>query len=333
MTIPLIIDTDTAQDDAIALLFGLLDPAADLRAITIVAGNVGFEQQVANALLTVAAAGRSDERLVHRGCVRPMMREWTSAEGVHGDGIGGLVGPEDAVNGRVGEVSDEHAVDALIRLCAEAPGEVTVVAIGPLTNIATAVVKDRSFPATVKSLVIMGGSNNGRGNTTPSAEFNFYADPEAARIVFEAGFDDVLVLPWEPVTVRDGILTRTEYESITSTGAPLQAFFRAACDKTLEVCEAVGLAGSTHPDSMTVAAVLHEDLMRRTGRYRVEIETASALTLGHSVMAWPKFGLAANARVIEEVDHGRYLDLLGDLLATPGLPTLEEISNNASRGG
>ena len=181
-----IIDTDTAQDDCIAILVGLLDPRADLLAITMVAGNVGFEQQVANAQLTLNVAGMLGRVPVHAGCRRPMLREWVSATDVHGDGSGGLsMQSPDAV------VDDEHGVDALLRITAERPGEVSIVAIGPLTNIATAVVKDEGFAARVKSLYVMGGSNNGRGNITASAEYNFYVDPEAAQIVMEAGFTDL----------------------------------------------------------------------------------------------------------------------------------------------
>jgi len=111
--IPVIIDTDTAQDDCVTILLALLDPAADLLAITMVAGNVGFEQQVANAHLSLNVAGRLGTVPVHPGCRRPMLRDWASAEDVHGDGSGGLSIDLDGVSG-----SDEHAVDALLRLTA-----------------------------------------------------------------------------------------------------------------------------------------------------------------------------------------------------------------------
>ncbi len=136
MTRKLIIDTDTAQDDCIALLVGLLDPGADLQAITMVAGNVGFEQQVRNAFMTLSAAGRLGEVPVHLGAVRPLMRPWASAENVHGDGSGGM---EMDFTGC--EPEEEYAADTLLRLTAEHPGEVDVVCIGPLTNIALAQIR------------------------------------------------------------------------------------------------------------------------------------------------------------------------------------------------
>lgn len=161
MAIPLVIDTDTAQDDCVALLVGLLDPAADLRAITMVAGNVGFDRQVRNAWMTLSVAGRLGEIPVHLGCRRPLMREWVSAEDVHGDGVGGLTMDDFGC-----EPSPEHGVDALIRLADEYAGELTIVAIGPLTNIAAAVSKDPGFVNKVKTLVVMGGSTTG-GEISP----------------------------------------------------------------------------------------------------------------------------------------------------------------------
>lgn len=313
--VPLVIDTDTAQDDCVALLVGLLDPAAELRAITMVAGNVGFEQQVRNAHLTLAAAGRLGEVPIHLGCRRPMVREWVSAENVHGDGSGGLRIDEDGL-----EVSDEHGVDALIRLAAEAPGELTIVCIGPLTNIAMAVVKHPEFARDVKSLFIMGGSNNGRGNITAAAEYNFYVDPEAAKTVFEAGFD-ITVVPWDPLTLRHAVFSRAQLAELAAIGTPLAGFFTRIVGTTLEFDESVGIPGSTHPDSLTAAVLLHPELVTASSRYAVDIETGSELTRGYSAMSWGVHGLAENATVVEAVDGQGFFRYLSGLVALPVEPS------------
>lgn len=316
-TIPLVIDTDTAQDDCVTILLGMIDPVADVRAITMVAGNVGFEQQVRNAHLTLNVTGDLGRVPVHLGCSQPMLRPWASAENVHGDGTGGLSMDFDKTS-----VDPEHGVDALIRIVSEEPGEVSIVAIGPLTNIATAVVKDRNFAKNVKSLYIMGGSNNGRGNITSSAEFNFYVDPEAAQIVMEAGFADMHILPWDPVTLRDGTITRENYRERTSRDTAVAKFFAAVCDTTLDFNESVGVDGSTHPDSLTLACLLHPEIVQESGRYRVDIETASELTRGFSAMAWDKFDLEPNATVIERIDHDAFFALLDTVLEHKSTPTI-----------
>ena len=313
---PLIIDTDTAQDDCIAILVGLLDPGADLLGITLVAGNVSFEQQVVNAQLTLNVAGMLGQVPVHAGCRRPLLREWVSATDVHGDGSGGLSMVPAAV------VDDEHGVDALLRLTAERPGEVSVVAIGPLTNIATAVVLDRGFASRVKSLYVMGGSNNGRGNITASAEYNFYVDPEAAQIVMEAGFADLHIIVWDPVTLRDATIARAEFDRFGAIDTPLARFFHRMCSATIDYDESVGIDGSTHPDSLTIAALLHPELVLAEASYRVDVETASGLTRGYSAMAWDKFRLAANATVVEAVDATAFFALLEQVLRTRIEPTV-----------
>ena len=315
-SVPLIIDTDTAQDDCIAILVGLLDPGADLLGITMVAGNVGFEQQVANAQLTLNVAGMLGRVPVHAGCRRPLLREWVSATEVHGDGSGGLSMAPSAV------VDDEHGVDALLRLTAERPGEVSIVAIGPLTNIATAAVLDRGFASRVKSLYVMGGSNNGRGNITASAEYNFYVDPEAAQIVMEAGFADLHIITWDPLTLRDATIARADFDRLGTIDTPLARFFHRMCAATIDYDESVGIDGSTHPDSLTIAALLHPELVLAEARYRVDVETVSSLTRGYSAMAWDKFGLAANATVVEAVDAVAFFGLLENLLRTRIDPTV-----------
>lgn len=308
---PLIIDTDTAQDDCVALLVGLLDPLADLRAITMVAGNVGFERQLLNAYMTLNAAGRLGEIPIHLGCRRPMVREWVSAENVHGDGAGGLSMDFD------GLVPDsKHGVDALIDLAAESPGELNIVAIGPLTNIAMAAVKDPNFVKNVKSLFIMGGSNNGRGNITAAAEYNFYVDPEAARTVLEAGFNVILV-PWDPLTLNDAVFSREQLATIAAIDTPLATFFSRIVSSTLDFDESVGIAGSTHPDSLTAAVLLHPELVTAESEYAVDIETGSELTRGYSAMSWGVHGLTPNARVIESVDASKFLDYITGLISQP----------------
>lgn len=313
---PIIIDNDTAQDDCVTILLGITDPAADLRAITTVAGNVSFDRQVANAQMTLSVAGKLGEIPLHLGCRQPMLREWASAEDVHGDGAGGLQMELDE-----SAISEEHAVDALIRITAEEPGEVSIIAIGPLTNIAAAIVKDRRFVQNVKSLYIMGGSNNGRGNITPAAEFNFYVDPHAAQIVMDAGFDDIHILPWDPVTLRDVTYPRDEYDRLTSIDTPIAKFFKKVCDATLDFNESVGVFGSTHPDSVTLAALLHPELVRKKSGYRVDVETGSELTMGYSAMAWDKYGAEVNATVIEEVDSAAFYELLRKMLHTESTPS------------
>lgn len=313
--IPLVIDTDTAQDDCVALLVGLLDPAADLLGITMVAGNVGFDQQVRNAHLTLAAAGRLGEVPIHLGCRRPLVRDWVSAENVHGDGSGGLSIDEDGL-----EVSAEHGVDALIRLAAENPGTLRIVAIGPLTNIATALVKDPDFVANVGELYIMGGSNNGRGNITAAAEYNFYVDPEAAKAVFAAGFD-ITVIPWDPLTLRDAVFSRSRLADIAEVDTPLAAFFTRIVDTTLAFDESVGIPGSTHPDSLTAAVLVHPELILESSRYAVDVETGSDLTRGYSAMSWGVHDLEPNARVIERVDADGFFDYIRALLTTPVAPS------------
>lgn len=316
--VPFILDTDTAQDDCVAILLGALDPKADLRAITMVAGNVGFEQQIRNAHMTLNAAGMHGQVPIHVGCSQPMLQPWASAENVHGDGSGGLT-----MDFSTSTVSDEHAVDALLRITAEQPGEVSIVAIGPLTNIATAIVKDRDFVRNVKHLYIMGGSNNGRGNITAAAEFNFYVDPEAAQIVFSAGFASIVVLPWDPVTLDDATISRAVYEEKTAVNTPVAKFFKTVCDTTLDFNESVGVNGSTHPDSMTLACLLYPELVLESSPYRVDVETGSPLTRGYSAMAWSKFAdLKPNATVVEKADHEGFFALLDTILHTQTTPQL-----------
>jgi len=309
VTIPLLIDTDTAADDCFALLVGLLDPRADLKAITMVAGNVGFDQQVDNAFLTVGLAGRLGQVPVHLGARDPLEREWLSASDVHGDGVGGLVRGDD------GHAPDpEHAVDALVRLAREHRGELRIVAIGPLTNIALAVQKDPEFAANLGALYVMGGSINARGNITPAAEYNIYVDPEAADIVFSAGIADVVVISWDPLTITDAVFDQSRIDRIAALDTPLSRFFVRANQATFDFDLSAGIGGSSHCDSLTALLALDRSYATSESRYRLEVETEGTITRGATVFDWHSDD--NNVTAIEKADGERFFDYMLALLGT-----------------
>lgn len=236
---------------------------------------------------------------------------------MHGDGAGGL----DMDFGGL-EPEAEHAVDALLRMADEAAGELSIVAIGPLTNIALAVRKRPEFASQVKHLVVMGGSNNARGNITAAAEFNFYVDPEAAKIVFDAGFT-VTVVPWAPLTLNQAVFGHDVLAEIDSIETPLANFFTRVCSATLAFDESVGIPGTTHPDSLSVAVLLRPELIVKASQYHVDIETGSELTRGYAAMSWGVHGLQPNATVVEEIDAAGFQKFLLDMLSQETTPPRE----------
>lgn len=307
MTRRMIIDTDTAADDSFAMLVGLRHPAAQLEAVTIVAGNVAFDQQVQNALITIDQAGRGGEVPVHLGARRPLLREWVEAS-AHGDGKGNHDWPQPAQR-----PSAEDAAHAIVRIVDDNPGEIDIVAIGPLTNIATAVAIDRDLPRKARSLWIMGGCDNSLGNITAAAEYNFYVDPEAAQLVLSAGFDVTLVT-WT-LTLRAAVWTAEQLDAIEALDTPLSRFFTILDRPNLEFNESVGIVGSTHPDSLTAMLLVEPDLIRGSRPVRVAVETASELTRGYSLVDDRPDRGAPNARVIDEIDAEGFYRVYCRLLA------------------
>ena len=302
----MIIDTDTAADDSFALLVGLLHPGANLEAITIVAGNVAFEQQIENALLTVKAAGRAGEVEVHCGARVPLMRPWYESR-AHGDGKG-----NHDFEKPTQQPSDEGAAEALVRIVNENPREIDVLAIGPLTNIATAILLDRDFPSKVRQLWIMGGCDNSVGNVTAAAEYNFFVDPEAADIVMRAGFD-VTISTWT-LTLAQATWSREQLEEINAIDNDLSRFFTILDKPNIEYNESEGIMGSTHPDSVTAMMMVRPDLILETSRKFVAIESTSELTRGYSLFDDRAHRNAANATVIDRIDAQGFFDAYVALL-------------------
>lgn len=309
--IPLLIDTDTAGDDTVALLLALLSSQVDLKAITICAGNVDFDQQVENALYTVEVAGRSGQVPVHPGCRDPLLRAWESATHVHGeDGMGNTFFPIAQQR-----PEREHGARTIVRLANEHAGELAIVGIAPLTNLALACRLDPELPKKVSRLYLMAGARRAVGNVTPVAEYNVWVDPEAAQLVFGAGFDLTMV-GWD-VCVRRSVLTDDHWDHIASLETPLAEFFLQVNRVTREFGKrGQGLAGSTHPDALTVAGLIDPMVFARTERRFVTIETQSDLTRGMTVVdELGVLGRTPNVDVVDEADDERFQSRLFGVLS------------------
>lgn len=308
MTLKIIIDTDPGQDDAVAILLALASPELELLGLTVVAGNVPLSLTQQNARKVCELAGRPDIP-VFSGCDKPLQRELVTAEHVHGrTGLDGIALPDPSM-----PLQSTHAVDFIIdSLRHEAPGSVTLVPIGPLTNIAQAFRRAPDIVARVGRIVLMGGACFEGGNITPAAEFNIHVDPEAAGIVFTSGAPLTVI----PLDVTHKALTSHAWiETMRSLGPVGQAVaswtdFFERYDRTK-----YGSEGAPLHDPCAVAWLLEPALF--SGRFiNVEIETESRLTLGMTVADWwGVTGRTANATFIRDVERDRLFDLLARRIA------------------
>lgn len=309
--IRLIVDTDTAGDDCTSLLIALRSPQVQLEAITINCGNVQFDQQVKNALYTVEVAGRGGAVPVYPGCRQPLLFPHETVEYIHGDdGMGNSFFPAARQ-----EPEQEHAVDYLVRTINANPGELTILAQAPLTNLAMAVRRDPSIAGKVKHLWIMGGTNNALGNVTPATEYNIWVDPEAAKIVFQAGFP-ITMVGWE-ICTRHGVFDDAQVAAIEALDTPLSRFYMQITRVVRRFSqEQGGLAGTSHPDSMVAAMLVDEGIMTKSGSYFVDVETQGTYTRGATIVdLLGTLKRGPNARVCLEADGERFRALLMSVLA------------------
>ncbi len=271
----IILDTDPGIDDALALFLALASPEVTLEAVTTVQGNVDVQQTTRNALTLLSLAGRTDIP-VAAGCANPVVRERVDAAYFHGkNGLGNVTLPEPTIAS-----GEQQAVDVIIDKIMRNPGEITLVPIGPLTNIALAVRREPRIAQRVREVVIMGGAVRVPGNVTPSAEFNIFADPHAAHIVFHAGWP--LRLVSLDVTTRVE-LTRQHSESLTTYGGKVIG----AIGQMLNYCfdelgPKYGYTTFQMHDPLCLAAAFQPDLIKWEPAY-VDVELAGTLTLGETV--------------------------------------------------
>ncbi|MEM0288080.1 MAG: nucleoside hydrolase [Nitrososphaerota archaeon] len=306
----LILDTDTAGDDTIAMLMALRASNAKLEAVTINCGNIDFDQQVENALYTIEFAGMSGKVPVYPGARHPLLKDWKTAEYVHGrDGMGNSNFPRAKQR-----PENRHAVDAIIEAVNAKPGEITIVEIAPMTNLAMALRKDPSIADKVKALYFMGGTNYYQGNVTPAAEFNIWVDPDAAKIVLNSGIPTTMV-GWE-ICMRSGLLDRKEYTEIQRFGTKESEFFMSVNRQVLRFMKrAYGLDAITCPDSITMAIVLNPSIVKSIKQRYVEVDNVSEISRGATwIDELMILKRRPNVNVVYEASHAAFKDMLSRLL-------------------
>ena len=272
----LLVDTDTASDDAVALIMALRSSLVEVVAITAVAGNVLVEQGAQNALYTVELCGADVP--VHVGAAKPLIRELESATWFHG--MDGLSDCGYKVTHRT--VDPLPAVEAIVANALENPG-LELITLGPLTNLALAI---RQQPTIVKNIgrcVVMGGAACTEGNVTPAAEFNIWVDPEAARDVFLSGLP-IEMVGWE-LSRQDAALDEHDIVAVQELDTPLARFAIGCNGRAREAyLEQTGERGISLPDPIAMAIMLEPELVLESSEHYVDIETRSALTRGMTVV-------------------------------------------------
>lgn len=303
MATKLIIDTDTASDDAVALVLALTDPRVEVLATTVVSGNVPLELGVQNALFTTELCGATVP--VHAGADRPLVREHVFAHEVHGrDGMGDVGLP---LTGRTPAAG--HAVDVIIDLVRRHPGEITLVTLGPLTNLALALRKAPDIASLLDRVVMMAGTGDHSGNVRPAAEFNVYVDPDAADIVLTSGLPLEMV-GWD-VSRNDATVTLEENAALAELG-PLGEFCAKIQRQLIEFCrEVTQIEGYDLPDPVTMAYAIDPSIATRTLDAYVRVETTGTHTLGMTVVDHlGVLGKEPNTKVVLAADRERFHAML-----------------------
>lgn len=260
----MIIDTDTASDDAVALIMAVAEPAVCLEAVTVVAGNMTLTQGSINARYTLELC--QSDVAVYEGADRPLVKEPFTAEWFHGsDGMGERHYPAPLV-----PPTGSDAVGELIRRFGESPGEIELVTLGPLTNIALALEREPRFASWVKSCVVMGGAASSVGNVTPAAEYNIWCDPEAALAVFSSGMNLTMV-GWEHAR-GEACLSEDDRAAVYALGTDLAIFAMDCNVHALDAAvEIQGDSGLGLPDPVAIAVALDPSVIVRSSMHYVTV--------------------------------------------------------------
>ena len=303
----LIIDTDAGVDDAIAILLALASPAHNVAAITTLSGNVDVNKVVRNVGIVLDAA-RADEIPIFRGAEFPLTIDRHHAAQVHGeDGLG-----DAGFRPSRRPIEKEDAVGALVRMARGDPGGYELVTLGPLTNLALALAMEPRLPGMFRRITVMGGAVRGTGNVTPVAEFNVYADPEAAAIVFER-VPELQLLPWE--ICMDCLLPLEQWRTLTDAGPLGRRFVWPMTVRLQEFLRARGIPGISLPDPLAMGSAL-DGSVAQTRWMRVDVETGGRLARGLTAAADEERSTRPpNTHVAISIDLPRFLSMLERALA------------------
>jgi len=298
-----ILDVDTGVDDALGILLAVRSGELDIRGITTVNGNVSMEQATVNTCKILQLLGAEEAIPVYRGADRPLLRESFFEHRVHGaDGIGGALS-DMAVRKQPAE---GFGPDFIVEEARRYPGELTLVMTGPLTNLALAVRKAPELVRLVKDVVVMGGAVATYGNVTPTAEYNMYVDPEAAKVVFHAGFPGVTMVGLD--VTRKALLTEEHMRSLGDT-AIARYVRESTADYMRRYYERNGIHACVMHDPLAVAVALHRELVT-TRHYYVDVETRSELCDGQTVCDFQnRLSRQPNVHVCVDVDTEAFIRL------------------------
>ena len=282
----LLIDTDTASDDAVALIMALRSPAVSVLAITVVAGNVSVEQGTRNALFTAELCG--SEVPVYTGAAEPLARPLEDASWFHGrDGLG-----DHGYRPANRAAENEPAVNAMLRVIAASPG-IEIITLGPLTNLALALQQNPGLAANVSRCVVMGGAPCCEGNVTPAAEYNFWVDPEAARVVLRSDLPIELV-GWQ-LSRGAAVVNGREMEEILALQTKFAEFAIRSNDTAAKAYHLqTGEEGVALPDPTAMAILLDPALSLKFSDHHMDVQVDNGITRGMSVV--DRLGVADDAR-------------------------------------
>ncbi len=319
-----IIDADTGSDDAVALLMALRSPKIDILGITIASGNVPMKQGILNTLSTIELCDKSVG--VYAGAEKPLERNYieiysledftkhvqsrdpASASGqcVHGvDGMGDIkITPKNI------DIQQKTAVDFLVSTFNKQPGEVTLVTLGPLTNVAEAINKDPSIVKKIKHCYVMGGTSDGSGNVSAAAEYNIWVDPEAAKIVFDSGLP-ITMVGWDN-SYKYAMLKDEEIGEIKAVKTKY-ADFTVDIQKVLEelTYKTYGFRGFDLPDPITMAIAIDNSIIEESQQLHVLIDTRDGFTRGQTIVDYFNAEQKEqNIRVVTKSSKEKFMKLL-----------------------